>query len=74
KFNCLICGKNFTSSNSHFEHLKQHVGKLSEESYRYLISLGVANEKIIEFCRANGIQLDARITHSGRQLSLEGFA
>ncbi|MEM2716771.1 MAG: hypothetical protein QW455_04010 [Archaeoglobaceae archaeon] len=67
---CQLCGRKFTSNISAFEHLKrEHVGKLTEESYRYLISLGVSHEKIADFCRANGIQLDA--CRQDKQLTLD---
>ncbi|MEM5824204.1 MAG: hypothetical protein QXE98_05645 [Archaeoglobaceae archaeon] len=69
---CQLCGRKFTSNISAFEHFKrEHVGKLSEESYRYLRSLGVTTEKITEFCRANGIQLDVHVIKQEKQLTLE---
>ncbi len=71
---CTFRGRKFTSNTSAFEHVKrEHVGKLSEKSYRYLISLGISAEKIIEFCKTNGVQIDAYIVHKKAQLSLEVF-
>ncbi len=53
-----MCGRTFTSSASEFEHLKrEHIGRMSRESFEYAVSVGVPPEKLLKFCRENGIEL-----------------
>lgn len=70
RFSCPLCPQNnFSSATAVVEHLKKHhVGKLSRQSFEYLLSNGVSAEKIAEWCRKNGVEIELR-----QQVSLEVF-
>lgn len=56
---CLLCDRKFSSRTSLFEHIKkEHVGKLSRESYEYLIELGIPRDEILQFCERNSIKIE----------------
>lgn len=57
---CMLCPKsNFSSIDAVIQHIKsQHMGKLSDSSIEYLLSLGVKPGRIIEFCKNNRIKVD----------------
>ncbi len=58
KHACPVCGRTFTSSASEFEHLKrEHVGKMDRDGFDYAVSVGISPEKLLRFCRENGIEL-----------------
>jgi len=62
KYTCPLCGRKLSSNSSVIEHIKkEHVGRLSKESFEYLRSLGVSAEKIIRFCEENGIRMAFRM-------------
>ena len=59
KYTCPLCGRKLSSNSSVIEHIKkEHVGRLSNESFEYLRELGVPEERIVRFCRENGIELN----------------
>ena len=57
KYKCPMCPKSFTTIAALHEHMKkEHVGRLSP-SFSYLLWQGVSAEKIIEFCKRNGVEI-----------------
>jgi len=55
---CSLCGKGFDTDSLLVKHIKEvHMGKLSKGSFEYLKSLGVQEDKIIEYCQKNKIRL-----------------
>ena len=60
KICCLLCGrKDFSSVSSLVEHIKNsHMGKLSDKSVEYLLSIGVKPDAIIEYCKSERIKVD----------------
>lgn len=77
RYSCPLCPQNnFTSSKAVDEHLiRHHVGKMSRESFEYLLECGVPPDKIIEWCRRNGVKLKFDIGQGlNCQLKLTAFA
>lgn len=73
RYSCPLCPQNnFTSSKAVDEHLiRHHVGKMSRKSFEYLLECGIPPDKIIEWCRSNGIKLEFGIEQmSNHQLKL----
>ncbi|MEM2191372.1 MAG: hypothetical protein QW540_08100 [Archaeoglobaceae archaeon] len=63
---CRVCNKKFANTDSLIEHIrKEHCGKLSLESYVYLKMIGVATERILDFCEKNNIRIDVEIGFGG---------
>ena len=60
KICCPLCGrKDFSSVSSLVEHIKNsHMGKLSDKSVEYLLSIGVKPDAIIEYCKSERIKVD----------------
>ena len=59
-YSCSLCNRSgFASMDSLVQHIKrEHMGKLSDGSIEYLLSVGVKPSRIIEFCRENKIKID----------------
>jgi len=57
---CPLCGRKYLSGvDSLVEHIKNtHMGKLSDESVEYLLSIGVKPDDIIEYCKSERIKVD----------------
>jgi len=73
---CGLCNRSdFASIDSVVGHIKrEHMGKLSDKSIEYLLSLGIKPSRIVEFCKENKIKVDeSKVYRIATKMMKEGL-